>query len=87
MFILDKNRHRHQGSVLGPKTAHNNNNINYDQVKCLIFYHKLIIIQTENDNYKLGINYYLFTLLIAYLLHSGFRKKKLIYCQFEAYTI
>jgi hypothetical protein len=47
------------------KTAHNNNNINYDRVKCLVFSHKSIITQTENDNYKLGINYYLFTLLIV----------------------
>jgi hypothetical protein len=41
------------------KTAHNNNHKNYDRVKCLISYHKSIIIQTENDNYKIGINYYL----------------------------
>jgi hypothetical protein len=50
---------------------HNDNIINYDRVKCLIFYH------IRNDNSKLGINYYLFTLLIAYLLHSGLEKKTL----------
>jgi hypothetical protein len=61
-----------------PHNNNNNNNINYDRVKCLIFYHKSIIIQTENDNYKLGINYYLFTLLIAYVLQSDFRKKHFI---------
>jgi hypothetical protein len=62
-----------------------NNNINYYLLKCLIFYHKSNTkykykykIQNENDNYKLGINYYLFTLLIAYLLHGGYRKKHLI---------
>jgi hypothetical protein len=55
------------------KTAHTNN-VNYDRVKRLMLYHKSIIIQTENDNYKLGINYYLFTLPITYLIHSGLKK-------------